>query len=296
MVVTGMALVTFQSPAPATILQTVGGPGGAPFELRCAQDEHMIGVRANVGAWVDGLAILCAKGGSTTARRVGWIGGRGGMDQEAYCPSGGRALSFDMNFTRSDGVPRKFLNGLSFQCETGSSTCIDSGQGCDWVNQPPSVWTRFSSVDRQSCPKEEVLVGLVGRSGDFVDAIGAICEPPSSGDSSQASPETAADASSRPQSYSDRPSEDVMLAAQKRPEVPEGAISTEIRAGDGPTQAAASPSAAGEVVEGSSDGARCLNPQPLPPRDPRVRSGLSDRRAACPRRLPLGPREVAPRR
>lgn len=274
----GIAFGAAPSPAAATILQAIGGPGGAPFELRCDEDEHVVGVRANVGAWIDGFALLCAKDGSPDGRQVGWVGGRGGMDQEAYCPSGGRALSFEVNFTRAERTPRKYLNAVSFRCDTGTSTCIDSGQGCDWQNREPSFWAAFTSPEGQSCPDDEVLVGFVGRSGKYVDAIGAICGRPRSS-SAQNSP-----APPPPRTYSDRPGPGATVAAQQQALGPEVSSTTGARPGE--ERLTGRPSgvdgSVGEVLQGSSAGANALNPQPLPPREPNAGGRRPTNKAARP--------------
>lgn len=163
------------TPATATITQVIGGPGGKPFELRCPPNSVAVGVAAHTGAWVDGLALLCSGETRGTRRSTELVGSSHSARQEAYCPGGKAAQALTANFTRGQGLEREYLNGIEIRCAGGGSRCINTGEACSYImgglNQPD----RFP--DRLYCPEDEVLIGLVGKAGKSVDAIGAICGP-----------------------------------------------------------------------------------------------------------------------
>ena len=79
--------VTLISPsgAGATITETVGGPGGRPFEFSCPKDQFTVGFRANTGAWIDGLTLLCSTNLHRVCRLAGTAGGGRGHTQEIVC-------------------------------------------------------------------------------------------------------------------------------------------------------------------------------------------------------------------
>lgn len=165
-------------PASATITERIGGPGGTDFEVRCPDGSIAVGARAHAGAWIDGLMLLCSDGrrGRQTTQPVG---STHSSVQEAYCPPGDAVRWISATFTNGQGLEREYLNHLVMRCTSGREACIETGDGCSEIGDRGSA---FDAPDPRlqesiSCPPDEVLVGLVGRAGKHVDAIGAICGP-----------------------------------------------------------------------------------------------------------------------
>lgn len=167
------------APAAATITNIVGGPGGQPFELRCPKDTIAVGLSANTGAWVDGLALLCSSNRRGLHRPTDYVGSTHSSRQEVYCPRGQAVTSLQTNFTNGHGLEREYLNGVAIRCagEKWSRGCIDTGEGCSIILAEYLADRDRLSDDSFYCPEDEVLVGLVGKAGKSVDAIGAICGP-----------------------------------------------------------------------------------------------------------------------
>lgn len=164
------------TPAAATVTNIVGGPGGQPFELRCPKGTFAVGLTANTGAWVDALALLCSNRRGLH-RPTEYVGSTHSSRQESYCPRGQGVMSLRAIFTNGHGLEREYLNSISFSCdalEGAAAGCIDTGEGCKSFNDSENG---LRLTDKFYCPKEEVLVGLVGRADKSVDAIGAICGP-----------------------------------------------------------------------------------------------------------------------
>lgn len=177
-------------PASATITQVIGGPGGSAFQMECPPSQAAVGVHAKAGAWVDGVGLLC-KPAIGDVSRIGWAGGSGGAPQEVYCPTDQRVTGIFLTFTRGNDLPRQFVNTIGLVCGTdaqpiSSATCILSGdsvdglilQKCSWRQGGGGLLSTLNvAADDLPCPTGEVLTGLHGRYGDYVDALGAICGP-----------------------------------------------------------------------------------------------------------------------
>mgnify|MGYP002336229934 CR=1 FL=1 len=141
-----------------------------------------------VGAWVDRIAPVCAPWLPDQRRfgesRAGNSAGdsKGGRKESGACPRGYAVQSMHGYMTIGDRE-----NGYRGFIATINATCA--------TVEPPVVFSNFPignpSIDRVSpesgklmrhsfsaaCPSGELAVGLHGRSGLFVDALGLICAP-----------------------------------------------------------------------------------------------------------------------
>lgn len=180
-------------PANATVTEVYGGPGGGQFNLTCPANAVLVGFQARAGAWVDAVGIICApldvaSHRPSASRKVqGWAGGNGGSPQESYCARGEFLTGVGVAHTRGNNLPRQYVNTIGLACGGRShiDRCISSGEGCGWI--PPVVRGPVISVvkeysyDSIVCPAGEVAVGVVGRSGKYVDALGLVCRELGSG-------------------------------------------------------------------------------------------------------------------
>ncbi len=199
------AAVLHPSPSFATQMRIVGGPGGRPFSATCQPGMYLAGFHARAGAWVDGLGLLCARydASQNSLSKVhdneSYVGGIHGSPQEEYCPLGQPLTGIAMTFTRGNGLDRQYLNSLAMLCggrdtsmpiaQGHQDRCISTGEDCDAFFES-STWgltTRDRFADYQYCPLDEIAVGLQGRAGDYVDAIGLICAPAPAGGKASAS-------------------------------------------------------------------------------------------------------------
>ena len=173
----------------ATTLPVEGGPGGAAFEVLCPNGETLVGMAVTSGAWINSIAPLCApyavaehKFGSRTRGRT--TGGSGGSPQDGYCPAGDNFVNgLYLGFTRR-GSAREYVDDVGMSCSRvgangveNTDVCLETGEGCGNYNQGVSYGAVRVDGASQTCPSGEAAVGIHGRSGTYVDALGLICAP-----------------------------------------------------------------------------------------------------------------------
>ena len=85
--------------ASARTLPLMGGPGGGTSTLRCPAGQHLVGLKARAGLWMDNIQIECARLGRAGAalrhadRRLhGSAGGAGGGAGPVKTCFDGRAI------------------------------------------------------------------------------------------------------------------------------------------------------------------------------------------------------------
>src|SRR5262245_3408118 len=178
----------------ATDIPVRGGPGGGYFRTDCSGD-YAVGVYLRTGAWVDAIGLKCAKY-DHQGRFIepAWskpsFGGTGGGLQEQTCPTNMYISAVAAGFTRRDTQP-EYADYIELTCTDiagrapPKKLCLHTGELC-WQDHPniPASVRRYLIASAQvgllskmvfSCPPNEALIGLHGRSGKYLDAIGAIC-------------------------------------------------------------------------------------------------------------------------
>src|SRR5581483_7904419 len=71
-----LALICSSGHARATDVPMQGGGGGGPFRSEC-KGQHLAGINARVGAWIDAIASKCA----TFVQNLGEFGPRTGLNE-----------------------------------------------------------------------------------------------------------------------------------------------------------------------------------------------------------------------
>jgi hypothetical protein len=176
----------------ATELPVEGGPGGGPFKFRCNKGEYLVGFSIKSGAFVDAIYPLCAPFLSGEKRFGKWgraipFGGRGGSQllRDGFCPSDRFVSGIKFGWTRKNGSP-EFIDYVELTCSliagSGRPTkvCLQTGDGCwdDHPNPPTYFLAPFlQDPFKQFCPQGEAAIGIHGRSGIYLDALGLICGP-----------------------------------------------------------------------------------------------------------------------
>ena len=189
MTIAATALILFGSttPSSATMTEVMCGPGGKAFKLSCGSGSYVVGFHGRAGNSLDAIGLVCAPADRATGKstgqrtRVGSAGGHGGSEQEVYCGGNDYLTAVGLGHTRGDGKERQFVNNVDVFCNhrPQADTCISSGEGCGHIKSKTVGTIVLKGVDckydRPSCPAGEYAVGIQGRSGNFVDAIGLIC-------------------------------------------------------------------------------------------------------------------------
>lgn len=160
---------------------------GTYFSDACP-GAHLVGFWLTAGYWVNQIGILCAPFLSSEGRfgdeqtRQGF-GTQVGMPQRAYCPKDHFLGGIMFGYTREGDDPLQ-VDFVELACRPlagGAATrvCMGTGGGCYAVRPgapDPFVTSELPSYV-QSCPEDEAAVGLHGKAGNSVYALGLICGP-----------------------------------------------------------------------------------------------------------------------
>lgn len=192
-------------------LPTIGGTGGAQFIAPCPGGQNLAGFELRAGDDIDAIHPVCVSAYDTRAvdpplltegsglvqhyrsanREVlgepysellgdwstlpeGWHGGIGGGRASVICP-GARPIVVGIDVA-AEGVNTVTVNNIHLFCaeavaprplEANPSAIFDAPQA-----------SRIVSSASQRCPEGQIAVGVHGRSGEWLDAIGLICDAP----------------------------------------------------------------------------------------------------------------------
>lgn len=184
-----LGLMSFATTAAADqVMPALGGSGGGQFVVRCAEGQLLTGVELRTGNDVDGIRPICASVESTGAL----------LERSYAAASNGGAGGGVVSVLCSDDAP--LVNGIQIGYEGVKTQVVNNvhlfcGQAA--VNQPPTTYPAavfdgppigvtgggpftggdpvFVYYGSQSCPADLVPVGINGRSGTWLDAVGLLC-------------------------------------------------------------------------------------------------------------------------
>ncbi|MGC3974845.1 MAG: hypothetical protein QM771_10740 [Nitrospira sp.] len=184
----GLALASSGS-ALATDLPVFGGPGGSEFRAQCPNGSYLVGFEGKTGAWVERISPVCAP----------WLRG----SQTLGPPAVGQEVTTICRDSRSNTFAIHYMNVAVLKsanrlvqsiwagCQSLTTSPLGSVRlefgarppappGRDVGDQPECVTCPDKSppiYSNQVCPAGEAGVGIRGRAGQFVDAVGLICGP-----------------------------------------------------------------------------------------------------------------------
>ena len=182
-------------------LPEFGGNGGGQFRLRCAESELLTGVELRAGDDIDAIRPLCVQASApaettppsyttgsgldaASALPPGWTGGTGGGLQNVVCPRG-QPIVLGMDLF-AEGQPTVTVNTIKLFCGLAVNQ-QSAGALPAAVFAAPTIPYEVRSVfdtkvTRKNgslrCPAGQVAVGIHGRSGIWLDALGLICGEP----------------------------------------------------------------------------------------------------------------------
>ena len=153
-----------------------GGPGGSAFTRECSGD-FVNGIYVRAGDWVDAIGLKCGIFNQTSGKfnRPAWntpfFGGGGGTGfPEQVCASDRFVSGIRFNLTAEASHP--FVDFIEL-------TCTPLGGGAPntlCIATPGTVCPSGGFV--QTCPAgDPAAIGIRGRTGVYVDALGLICGP-----------------------------------------------------------------------------------------------------------------------
>lgn len=148
----------------------VGGGGDSSARDVCPAGQFLIGMRVRSGAWMDQMSITCGAinpdGSIGTQSNGPTRGGNGGGPSQGTCGAGKIVSGLGMLFTEGN---RQVLT-IDLNCR--STTGPDRSNFR--LGQEPPGFSRFPT-EIQPCPNGEAAVGVQGRYGRHVNALGLIC-------------------------------------------------------------------------------------------------------------------------
>jgi hypothetical protein len=173
---------------PDAILPPIGGDGGSPFVARCPQGEVLTGFDLRAGDDIDAVRPICipAVAGQFQAYPTSY-GGDGGSPLQLVCPNDTPVVTgFEVGYEGEDTIT---VNNIHLYCGLAVATpqrtayfsavfdapelerdCGLLGLECDFV--------AALEFETQHCPDGLIAVGINGRSGVWLDALGLICGAP----------------------------------------------------------------------------------------------------------------------
>lgn len=174
------ALLATATPATAQVTPSrgglVGGPGGGAFEHRCGPGKYLTGFHVRVGASVDAIGPVCSTWNPTLRRMEAheppprFFGGTGGARLLTYrCAADAVVKSLTAQSAENEWRSLSYV--LAF-CQEARPPYRRIDQG---LIRGENNHTYFPAT--AECDGDSVAVGLRGRAGNLVDAVGVICGP-----------------------------------------------------------------------------------------------------------------------
>jgi hypothetical protein len=162
-------------------LPPLGGNGGSQFVARCPQGQLLTGFELRVGDTVDSIRPICVA--AYGPNEIGPLqpypskfGGDGGHPLQIICPSDAPiVIKMDIAWA---GRELFSVSYIGLFCGVASTTQTPT-------TKYPTVnaYTRFDDAAKrggepETCPPGLVAVGISGRAGQWLDALGLTCGPP----------------------------------------------------------------------------------------------------------------------
>jgi hypothetical protein len=180
-------------------MMPIGGPGGGRFDGHCSSDSLLVGFELRAADDVNAIRPLCATALGPAAiggiDESGWHGGSGGRPVNVMCPAH-KPIVMGLS-VHAEGMDTVVVNSIDLTCGLATST-----QTMDYRHPSAFEYVRFSAqriasygsddyyfffIDEDEpsrasgthgCRDGLVAVGIHGRSGIWLDAIGLICGEP----------------------------------------------------------------------------------------------------------------------
>ena len=136
-----------------TTSQSFGGGGGADYAMNCPDGKIVKNISGRGGWWVDQLNGKCDDGSTLAA-----VGGQGGGPVDTVdCPTG---------YTGVDVTYGQFVGKVTPKCAGAPiSTPIGGGLG-----------SGSGQSDSFNCPTGQVITGITGKAGGYVDSMKVTCK------------------------------------------------------------------------------------------------------------------------
>ncbi len=172
-----LVLAGAASPAAARDTGLTGGPGGGAFRDQCGPGQFLTGVSVNSGSWLDAVTPFCARFNAQTGllgapgfpmNRHGGKGG--GASGPTTCNNQQYVTGMMFGYIQDSKTGRpKYIASIQLDCAP-----IRAGDG---KGRPKIGAGGTQAHGGFTCGDNQAVIGMVGRSGAYVDALGMICGP-----------------------------------------------------------------------------------------------------------------------
>lgn len=168
-------------------LLPLGGDGGGKFEAHCPPGQLLAGFDLRAADDVDAIRPLCVipngpRDTSEPAAEGTWYGGSGGGPARVACNRYNPVVNG--MFVAWEGEETIIVNNIHLYCGDTANTQPQNDTAAAMFDAPtidggaPPFQTFHQGFEyKQHCPPGQPAVGVHGRSGKWVDAIGLICGP-----------------------------------------------------------------------------------------------------------------------
>jgi hypothetical protein len=163
-----LACLAIPNAIAGTEFEPAGGPGGTPFRELCPTGQYLVGARWRSGSWLDQISITCAAvdtNGATGPKSHGsTFGGGGGNPDERSCDPN-QVITSASILKNSERYP--FVQEIDLACKSTTSTLYFGFA----VGRVATIFPDHN----QHCADGQAVIGVHGRAGQYLDAIGVIC-------------------------------------------------------------------------------------------------------------------------
>lgn len=167
------------------VLQPVGNSGGSPFYAHCLAGDVLTGVELWTGDHVDAIKPICtpAVAGQFQEYPTRYGGDGGNGPQQFVCPNDSPVV-IGMDIAVESAVNNIHLycgqaiaapQRAAFPMAAYDGPVSRGEENCNWTG---ACFGGEPTTGMLRCEAGLVAVGIVGRSGKFLDALGMICGAP----------------------------------------------------------------------------------------------------------------------
>jgi hypothetical protein len=156
-----------------------GGGGGGPFQASCGSGWMLRGFALRTGSWIDAATPICILTGATGIDShvdekllAQTFGGGGGGPRRIACDRNAAVRGLQVEHGMATDKTR-VVTGVELICGKPDG----SGGPLSQPNLVAYSPAKPKSIDvRLSCPPGQVATGVFGRSGQWLDQIGLVCD------------------------------------------------------------------------------------------------------------------------